>query len=502
MKVRQEEPPTPARLPTEHAPFKPPDPHAGLMGRRTKILATLGPASEDADTIHAMAEAGLDAARLNFSHGTHRSHARLAERIREAADEIGHPISIVQDLQGTKIRLREIQGDQITLTTGDELTLDASDETGTAEHLTVDDQRLLDALQEGKSILLGDGEVELEVLEAHPEKARVRVTNGGPVSTGKGITAPGIDLPGGLTEKDQEDLMAGRKIGVDYVAASFVARAADVADVKEFLAARGETTPVLAKIERRSAVENIERIADVSDGVMVARGDLGIALPPEAVPVAQKRILRTCQRKGVVSITATQMLGSMVDANRPTRAETSDVANAILDGSQVVMLSGETAIGVDPPNAVETMARIAAETEDAIRRGEIELDDPHAARPDGSRGDAIARAAAVLADELEAQAIVSLTSSGTTARRVAKFRPGVPVIGATANEATLSRLAMVWGVIPFRVPEPDSLDMAVWIAEDAAKAALDVKPGDSIVLTAGELGVPGTTNLVRVATVR
>lgn len=472
------------------------------MGRRTKILATLGPASQDADTIHAMAEAGLDAARLNFSHGTHKGHAQLAERVREAAEDLGDPISIVQDLQGTKIRLRELEPDEVTLEAGDEVTIDASDAPGTREHLTVDDDRLIRALETGKTILLGDGEVELEVLEAEPDQARAHVTHGGPVSEGKGITAPGIELPGGLTEKDQEDLMAGRSIGVDYVAASFVASAADVADVKEFLAARGKDTPVLAKIERRAAVENIEDIADVSDGVMVARGDLGIALPPEDVPVAQKRILRTCQRKGVVSITATQMLGSMVETRRPTRAETSDVANAILDGSQVVMLSGETAVGTDPPHAVETMARIAEATEAGIRRGEIELDEPHAAQPDGSRGDAIARAAAVLADELGAKAIVSLTSSGSTARRVAKFRPRVPVIGATANERTLSRLAMVWGVVPFRVPEPDSLDMAVWVAEDAAKAALDVEPGDSIVITAGELGVPGTTNLVRVDTVR
>lgn len=472
------------------------------MGRRTKILATLGPASDDAETIHAMAKAGMDAARLNFSHGTHEDHARLADTVRQAAQDIGRPISLVQDLQGTKIRLRELDPESITLENGDEVTLTASDETGTPERLTVDDVRLMDALEQGTTLLLGDGEVELEILTTDGKQATARVTRGGPITGGKGITAPGMELPGGLTEKDQEDLIAGRKIGVDYVAVSFVADAPDIADVKELLAARGEDTPVLAKIERKKALENLEAIADVSDGIMVARGDLGIALPPETVPVAQKKILRTCQRKGVVSITATQMLGSMVDNRRPTRAETSDVANAILDGSQAIMLSGETAIGIAPPHAVNTMARIAEETERAIRSGQLEREPANTGQPDGSREDAIARAAAVLATELDAKAIISLTFSGSTARRVAKFRPGVPIIGATSNEDTLSRLALVWGVIPVRVPEPDTLDTAVWIAEDAAKAAVGVEPGDSIVLTAGELGVPGTTNLVRVATVR
>lgn len=472
------------------------------MGRRTKILATLGPKSDEAETIHAMAKAGMDAARLNFSHGTHQDHARLADEVRQAAQDLARPISLVQDLQGTKIRLRTLEQDPLHLEEAHELTLTAHDEPGTKDRLTVDDARLLDALEPGTTLLLGDGEIELEVLTTEPDEATVRITRGGPITSGKGITAPGLELPGGLTEKDQQDLMAGRKIGVDYVAVSFVADAADIADVKEFLAARGEDTPVLAKIERKSALDNIEHIADVSDGIMVARGDLGIALPPERVPVAQKTILRTCQRKGVVSITATQMLGSMVDNRRPTRAETSDVANAILDGSQAIMLSGETAIGTDPPHAVETMARIATETENAIQTGQLERETAHAGRPDGTREDAIAHAAAGLATELDAKAIVSITFSGSTAKRVAKFRPNVPIIGATSNEATFSRLALVWGVTPVRVPEPDTLDTAVWIAEDAAKAALDVQPGDTIVLTSGELGVPGTTNLVRVATVR
>ncbi len=471
------------------------------MGRRTKILATLGPASDDRETIEAMVEAGLDAARLNFSHGTHEDHASLAHHVREAAEANGEPVALVQDLQGTKIRLRDVEGDEIELEDGHTLTIDDADEEELDEHLTVDDARLIDAIGEGTELLLGDGEIAFEVTEHHDDSVTVTVTSGGPVTSAMGVTAPGMQLPGGLTEKDQEDLLAGRKIGVDYVAASFVSSAADVADVKEFLAARGEDTPVLAKIERRSALENIEEIVEVSDGVMVARGDLGIALPPESVPIAQKRILRACQAHGVVSITATQMLESMIRSTRPTRAETSDVANAILDGSQAVMLSGETAIGADPPLAVATMDRIAEATEQAMTSGEVEAN-AHGGTPDGSRDDAVAEAAAVLADELDAEAIVSMTSSGATARRVAKFRPDVPIIGATAEEATLSRLALVWGVIPFRVPESDSLDTTVWIAEDAAKAALGLEPGDTIVLTSGEIGVPGTTNLVRVATVR
>jgi len=472
------------------------------MGRRTKILATLGPASEDAQTLRAMVDAGLDAARLNFSHGTHEGHAQLAARVRAAAERADRPVSLVQDLQGTKIRLREADpADGFDVAEGDELVLTAEQAPCTPERLTVDDHRLLVQLDVGDEVLLGDGEVAFHVGEAGPDEAQLTVTEPGQVEGRKGCTAPGVDLPGGLTEKDQEDLLAGRKIGVDYVAASFVGGPEDVADVKEFLAARGEDTPVLAKIERRSALERIDEIVQVADGVMVARGDLGIALPPESVPIAQKRILRSCQNAGVVSITATQMLGSMVETQRPTRAETSDVANAILDGSQVVMLSGETAVGVDPPGAVATMHRIAEATERAIAEGAVERETP-TVHPDGIRGDAIAHAAAVLAEELEAKAIVSLTSSGSTARRVAKFRPPVPVLGASANETTLDRLALVWGVTPVRVPEPDTLDAAVWIAEDAAKSAVGVEPGESIVLTAGELGVPGTTNLVRVATVR
>lgn len=470
------------------------------MARRTKILATLGPACSDPETIRAMVEAGMDGARLNFSHGDPESHEAFAEAVRSAASAAGRPVALVQDLQGTKIRVREVEDDEITLETGAELSITADEATGTARVLTVDNPQLLERLAAGARLFLGDGEVQLEVTSAQADRAEAQVSVGGPVRSGAGITAPGLALPGGLTAKDQEDLLVGRKIGVDYVAASFVSSAADVADAKEFLAAKGETTPVLAKIERRAALDNIAEIVRVADGIMVARGDLGIALPPEEVPVAQKRILRECQRAGVVSITATQMLESMVDSLRPTRAETSDVANAILDGTHVVMLSGETAIGVDPPRAVGTMARIAEETERAIAAGELDRQGGQAV-PDGSRDDAIAHAAVLLTDELEAEAIVSMTSSGSTAIRVAKFSPRAPVIGGTPEQATHRRLALVRGVVPFLVPDAGTLDDIIWVAEDAAKAVGAVEPGDTIVLTAGEIGVPGTTNLIRVASV-
>ncbi|MDX1612191.1 MAG: pyruvate kinase, partial [Candidatus Thermoplasmatota archaeon] len=371
---------------------------------------------------------------------------------------------------------------------------------GDATLLPVENPDLVQGVRKGTPVLLGDGEVSLEVTATEAEAFEAKVTRGGPVRNGAGITARGLELPGGLTEKDQTDLLFGRKLDVDYVAISYVSSAADVADAKEMLAAKGESTPVLAKIERRSAMENIQGIVDAADGILVARGDLGIALPPEEVPVAQKRLLHLCTREGVLSITATQMLESMVEKTRPTRAEASDVSNAILDGSHVVMLSGETAIGVNPPRAVGTMASIARETERAILTGEMEESWRQGAS-DGSQQDAVAHAAVALANELGVRAIVSFTSSGSTAMRVAKFRPRVPIIAATPNQATYHRLALVWGVHPFMVHDAGTLDDLAWVAEDAAKAVGVVEPGDLIALTAGEIGVPGTTNLVRVATV-
>jgi pyruvate kinase len=469
------------------------------MPRRTKILATLGPASEDAKTVRAMVEAGMDAARLNFSHGTHEDHRELAEKVRQAADDVNRPVALVQDLQGTKIRLREAPED-LHFQAGDEVEIDADEDPCTSSRIGVDDARLVDAIDGGSQLLLGDGEIELIVTELHGDSARARVETGGEIRSSMGITARGVDIPGGLTEKDQEDVLAGREIDVDYVAASFVGSARDVADVKEFLASRGETTPILAKIERTLALENLDEIIQASEGIMVARGDLGLALPAEEVPIEQKRLLRACQREGVVSITATQLLESMVQRSRPTRAETSDVANAILDGSQAVMLSGETAIGENPPRAVRAMADIARATEQAIDAGRVELPVGQA-DADGSRDDAIARSAAVLADSLDADAIVTITTSGSTALRVAKFRPKAPIVAATPRRSTYRKLALVWGVFPFVVPEATTLDTLVWEAEAAAKAVGSVEPGDTLVVAAGEPGVPGTTNLVRVADV-
>lgn len=469
--------------------------------RRTKILATLGPASSEYDVIERMIEAGLDGARLNFSHGTYEDHAGLAEMVREAAQEVGRPVSLVQDLQGPKIRVREVEEGEIHLSEGSQVRVDAAEAVGDAGYLPVDDPRVVEGVEVGSQVLLGDGEVALEVTEVEDDAFSARVVQGGQVRSGAGITPRGMSLPGGLTEKDQEDLLFGRKLGIDYVAISYVSTPDDVADAKELLAAKGESTPVIAKIERQQALDNIDGIVAASDGILVARGDLGIALPPEAVPVAQKRLLRLCNRRGVLSITATQMLESMVESPRPTRAEASDVSNAILDGSHVVMLSGETAIGVDPARAVGTMARIGQETEKAIVTGQME-DTWQQGEPDGSRSDAVAHAAVNLAGELGVEAIVSFTHSGSTALRVAKYRPTAPIIGTTPNQATCNRLALVWGVQPFLAPDASTIDELVWIAEDAAKAAGDVEPGDQIVLTAGEIGVPGTTNLVRVATVR
>ncbi len=468
--------------------------------RRTKILATLGPASSSPNVITKMVEAGIDGARLNFSHGTHADHAELAKTVRAASEKVGRPVALIQDLPGPKIRLRPLAGGELTLEEGSTIRLETSDEIADQERLTVN-EGLVEQLEVGTQLLLGDGEVSLDVVEVAEGGVMARVLLGGPVRSGAGITAPNLGLPGGLTQRDREDLLFGQEIGVDYVAVSFVTSAEDVAEAKELLAAEGASIPVIAKIERRSALANIEEIARTADGILVARGDLGLALPPEEVPVAQKHLLRLCAQQGILSITASQMLETMVWSARPTRAEVSDVANAILDGSSVIMLSGETAVGVNPPRTVAIMARIAEETERAMVTGEMEEPWKRGVPEEGGQADAICHAAVGLAEELGVKAIVSFTSSGSTATRVAKYRPRMATIGATPLESTCNRLALVWGVFPYLVSDPSSLDELVQLAESAAKALRMVQAGDSLVLTAGEIGVPGTTNMIRVAIV-
>ncbi|MBW3582481.1 MAG: pyruvate kinase [Euryarchaeota archaeon] len=465
--------------------------------RRTKIVATLGPASSDPETIRRLIEAGTDGFRLNFSHGTHEEHEKAFRMVRAAEKETGRVVAVVQDLQGTKIRVGRLPDGKVELKAGRELRLDAHGGTGSAERLPVDDERLVQHAKVDTQATLGDGDVLLRIVRREEDALVAVVESGGTVRQGAGITASRLPLPGGLTDKDRNDLAFGVGLGVDAVALSFVRSGDEVIAARGALEELGSSAFVYAKVERDEALSDLTAIVEASDGVLVARGDLGIALPPEKVPIAQKEILNTCTHIGKVGMTATQMLESMVHNPRPTRAEASDVANAILDGTQSVLLSGETAIGHDPVAVVKMMARIITETEEALASGRLEAHE-HRARMEGSVADAIALACAVTAEELEARCIIAFTRSGLTAMRVAKHRPHVPIIGASPHIDVLRRLALVWGVTPLLVAEAESLEDMTRVANRSAIEKGLIASGDLVVLTGGDIGVSGSTNLMRV----
>lgn len=469
-----------------------------MEGRKsTKIVATLGPASSSDEVVRRLIEAGVDVFRLNFSHGTHDTHLANIQRVRAAAKELGRHIALLQDIQGPKIRVGEIKGGQVTLVPRQTFILTTQPLEGNEQMASVTYPRLTDDISAGARILLDDGLLELQVVEVKPEMLVTRVMVGGPLKPRKGVNFPGTPLRISiLTDKDKEDLRFGAEIGVDLVAASFVQQAADVLEVKDYLAQFGKKTPVIAKIERREAVAALHEIVAVADGVMVARGDMGVELPVEDVPLVQKKIIRACNLAGKPVITATQMLDSMIHNPRPTRAEASDVANAILDGTDAVMLSNETAAGSYPLEAVETMARIALQVERNVKPTERPELSEHYARP---VQDAIAHAAVTMVPELNAAAIVTATFSGSSARHVSKYRPSSPIIAASCNEDVCRQMALVWGVVPLHIRENDNIED---LFQDAVTSA--IRQG---VLTAGELaimvaGVPmgeaGTTNSIKV----
>lgn len=468
--------------------------------RRTKILATAGPSCRDQDTLAAMMEAGLDAVRLNFSHGTHGEHRATAAAVRAASEETQRPVPIMQDLQGTKIRLGRLADGAVSLHRGDIVRVDSDPSPGNAKRFSVDEPAVIAAARKDMPVLLGDGEVCLRIQSYDAEGFDAHVEAGGVVRQGAGITAPGMDLPGGLTEKDRADLVVGVDLGCEYVALSFVRHPDEVAAARAILDDMGAQPRLIAKVERLEALERLPELIKVSDGILVARGDLGLALAPEQVPIAQKRMLHACAHAGRLGITATQMLESMISSPRPTRAEASDVANAILDGTQVVMLSGETAMGNHPIAAVQMMDRIALEAERAVYSGELDVG-VHRGESEGSVADAIALACAVTAEDLQARAIIAFTRTGMTAHRVSKHRPAVPILAATPDPLVQRRLNLVWGVTPILVPEAESLDAMIATAEASALARDLVASGDVIVLTGGDVGVPGSTNLMRVSQV-
>ncbi|MBP8252958.1 MAG: pyruvate kinase [Herpetosiphon sp.] len=467
--------------------------------RRTKIVATLGPASDTEEKITALAQAGMNVARLNFSHGTHRDHAERIRVLREISIKINRPIAILQDLQGPKIRTGKlVDGQPIPLKTGEQfvITID-EDVVGAPGRVNTTYKPLPQDCKPGDRILLSDGLIELRVKECTATEVITDVVTGGMLREKQGINLPGVAVSApAMTEKDREDLYFGLHEGVDYVAISFVRRAEDVVLVQNEIAAKGYKTPVIAKIEKPEAVDNIESIVRVADGIMVARGDLGVEMPAEQVPLIQKKIILAANREGIPVITATQMLESMIVNPRPTRAEASDVANAILDGTDAVMLSGETANGAYPLEAVSMMAKIAEESEKAFVSRLVRNEDN--SEPE-TYSHAISHAASAIAASISIAAIVAFTSSGYTARLVAKDRPKVPIVAMTHEYDIYHRLALLWGVEPLLCPFVSRLDDLSNLARSIMLERDVIKPGDSVVITGGHpLAVRGTTNFLKI----
>ncbi|MBD2485200.1 MULTISPECIES: pyruvate kinase [Planktothrix] len=468
---------------------------------RTKIVATIGPATQKPDVLRALIEAGATTLRLNFSHNTHEDHQRSIRLIRQTAFELNQPVGILQDLQGPKIRLGKFENGSIILNRDDLFILTSEDVVGTQEISSVTYQPLADEVPEGAIILLDDGKVEMFVEKVEPAKGRLycRVVVGGTLSNSKGVNFPGVYLSiKALTEKDRKDLMFGLDQGVDWVALSFVRNPQDVLEIKELIASAGKDVPVIAKIEKHEAIEQMEEILALCNGVMVARGDLGVELPAEDVPILQKRLILTANRMGIPVITATQMLDSMVNNPRPTRAEISDVANAILDGTDAVMLSNETAVGKYPVEAVATMARIAARIEqDGVTRNISKVEDTGRSIPN-----AISQAVGQISHQLNAAAIMTLTKTGSTARNVSKFRPQTQILAITPHVEVARQLSLVWGVKPLLVLDLPSADQTFQAAVTVAREKNLLADGDLVVTTAGTLqGVAGSTDLIKVEVV-
>jgi pyruvate kinase len=465
--------------------------------RRTKIVCTIGPATEEESILRELILAGMDVARLNFSHSTLEQHAARAGRIRRLSAELGRPVAILQDLSGPKIRIGRIEEEGVELHSGDELELRPGQATGNKQVLFVDYPHLLEDLESGDRVLLGDGQVELRVIAVTETGARCKVVVGGQITSRKGINFPGGRLRlRSMTDKDWSDLEFGLKIGVDLIALSFVRAPEDVLEVKDFLHRRGKDLPVIAKIERQEAIDRLEEILAVADGAIVARGDLAVETALERVPLVQKEIIRRCNRLGVPVVTATQMLRSMVENPRPTRAEAADVVNAVLDGSDAVMLSEETAVGQFPVESVRVMDLLIRAAEEVYPYWQLGPEGEAQAKT--TVAGAVGRAANLMARDLGAAAILTPTESGSTARLVARCRPRALQIAVTSRETTYRSLCLVWGVVPLLTTEFRDTDEMVSRCIRLARDAGLVKPGDRVIVTAGTpVGVPGRTNLIR-----
>jgi pyruvate kinase len=462
--------------------------------RRTKIVATLGPSSDSPEKLQELVAAGMDAARLNLSHGTHEEHAERARRVREASEKAGRPIALIADLQGPKLRVGELR-EAIVLHRGDEVTV-CAEELSTDGELPVAPAVIGDVLKPGHDVLIDDGLVRLRVAEVEHGRARCEVVVGGRITSHKGVNLPGVPLPiPSLTRKDTADLQFALELGVDFVALSFVRSSADVRDLRGLIEQAGSHAHVIAKVEKAEAVDVLDEVLAETDAVMVARGDLGVEIGPAIVPLLQKRIIHKALELGKPVITATQMLESMIHHAEPTRAEASDVANAVLDGTSAVMLSGETAVGEYPLEAVSYMDRIARAVEPSMDyRHEIP-----AAEHNPTIGGAMSNAACDIAEALRAKAILVPTYRGKTASSVARLRPQRPIIALTHVDWAQRQMALEWGVTPVHIPQCKDVEELWNTSVRAAREAGFIDAGDRVVITAGtQVNLPGSTNVIKV----
>jgi len=468
---------------------------APVTPRRTKIVATIGPACSTPEKVRELVDAGIDAARLNLSHGTHEDHAGRAKLVRDVQEEVGRPLALIGDLQGPKFRvggldlpLDLVQGSDVIVVTG-------GDGARNGE-LPIAPAAIGEVLQQGHEVLIDDGMIRLRVDEVESGRARCAVVVGGTVTSNKGVNLPGVPIPiPSLTRKDLDDLEFALELGCDFIALSFVRSAADVRDLKALIEQEGSTAHVIAKIEKAEAVDALDDVLHEADAVMVARGDLGVEIGPELVPLVQKRIISKALERGKPVITATQMLESMIHHPEPTRAEASDVANAVLDGTSAIMLSGETAMGEYPVQAVQTMDRIARAVEPSLGyRHQI----PEATE-DPTIGNAMSNAACDLAEALGAKAMLVPTFTGRTASAVARLRPRRPIVALTHKQWSVHQMAIEWGVTPIWIPECKDVEDLWNRSLHAAKEAGLIDSGDTVVITAGTaVNIPGSTNVIKV----
>ncbi|WP_088013437.1 pyruvate kinase [Gottfriedia acidiceleris] len=467
--------------------------------RKTKIVCTIGPASESVEKLVELINAGMNVARLNFSHGSHEEHAARIKSIREASEKTGKTVAILLDTKGPEIRTLDFEGGQAELKTGNEVIITTEPVVGTAEKFAVSYEGLIDDVHVGSKILIDDGLIGLEVIGIEGNDIRTKILNSGLVKNKKGVNVPNVrvNLPG-ITEKDISDIEFGIEQNVDFIAASFVRKASDVLEIRELLGKHGaEYIQIIPKIENQEGIDNIDEILEVSDGLMVARGDMGVEIPPEEVPIVQKLLIKKCNNLGKPVITATQMLDSMQRNPRPTRAEASDVANAILDGTDAIMLSGETAAGSYPIESVSMMNSIALRIEKSLQYEE--LFKKRQRENKGTITDAIGQSVAATALNLKVAAIIAPTESGHTAKMISKYRPKAPILAITSDIRICRRLTLVWGVQTEYRERANSTDEMLQHAMEAAQDAKFVSNGDTVIITAGlPIGETGMTNMMKI----